>query len=97
MDTDLTGLAFRGSPRYLPSLNQPIQNDAVDHLIARAMVDDKRPLYIAAIGAVTNIASAILIEPKIIERIVVIWIEGGLEVGLCKLCASCQCVGCELT
>jgi len=76
MDADPTGLVFRGSPGYLPSLEQPIQSEAVDHLIARAMADDKRPLYVLAIGAITNIASAILIEPKIIERIVVVWTSG---------------------
>jgi len=76
MDADPTGLVFRGSPGYLPSLEQPIQSEAVDHLIARAMADDKRPLYVLAIGAITNIASAILIEPKIIENIVVIWTSG---------------------
>lgn len=76
LDADPTGLAFRGSPGYLPALEQPIHSEAVDHLIERAMADDKRPLYVVAIGAVTNIASAILIEPKIIENIVVIWTSG---------------------
>lgn len=76
LDSDPTGLVFRGSPGYLPALEQPIRSEAVDHLIARAMADDKRPLYVVAIGAVTNIASAILIEPKIIENIVVIWTSG---------------------
>ncbi|MCP5099218.1 MAG: hypothetical protein GY943_27005 [Chloroflexi bacterium] len=76
MEADPTGMVFRGSPGYLPSLEQPIHSEAVDHLIERAMADDKRPLYVVAIGAVTNIASAILIEPKIIERIVVIWTSG---------------------
>ncbi len=76
MDADPTGLVFRGSPGYLPSLDQPIHSEAVDHLIERAMADDKRPLYVTAIGAVTNIASAILIEPRIIENMVVIWTAG---------------------
>ena len=73
MGEDPRGVAFAGSPGYLPSLDQPYRNDAVDHLIERAMVEDDRPLYVAAIGAVTNIASAILVEPRIIERIVVTW------------------------
>ena len=34
------------------------------------------PLYVVAIGALTNIASAILIEPKIIEKIIVVWLGG---------------------
>ena len=76
LDADPTGLVFRGSPGYLPALEQPIRSEAVDHLIKRAMADDERPLYIVAIGAITNIASAILIEPKIIENMVVIWTSG---------------------
>jgi len=31
------------------------------------------PLYVAAIGCITNVASAILIEPEIIKHIVVLW------------------------
>ncbi len=29
-----------------------------------------------AIGAITNVASAILMEPKIVERIVIVWLGG---------------------
>src|SRR5690606_11229078 len=32
--------------------------------------------YVVAIGAITNIASAILLEPKIIEKMVVVWLGG---------------------
>ena len=73
LDVDPTGAVFRGSPGYLPDPETPLRSEAVDQLIERAMADDERPLYVAAIGAVTNIASAILIEPRIIERIVVVW------------------------
>jgi len=31
------------------------------------------PLYVVAIGAITNVASAILMEPRIMEKIVVVW------------------------
>ena len=34
------------------------------------------PLYVVPVGCITNIASAILIEPKIIERIVIVWLGG---------------------
>ncbi len=70
---DATGKVFRGSAGYLPSLDEPIRSPAAEHLIERAFADDDRPLYVAAIGCVTNIASAILMEPEIIKRIVVLW------------------------
>lgn len=73
LDEDPSGRVFRGSPGYLPAPDQPHHSEAVDHLIERAMANDDRPLYVVAIGAVTNIASALLLEPRIIEKIVVVW------------------------
>jgi len=70
---DPAGAVFRGTPGYLPGPDRPFRSEAVEHLIERAMADDERPLYLAAIGAVTNIASALLLEPRIRERIVVVW------------------------
>lgn len=69
--------AFRGSDRYLENASRPVKSDAVNDLIKKAMAsspDD--PLYVLTIGCITNIASAILIEPKIIENIVVVWLGG---------------------
>ena len=39
--------------------------------------DDKGPLYIACQGAVTDVASALLMKPEIADRMTVIWIGGG--------------------
>ena len=65
------GLAHRGSPGFLMDYDHPYKSDAVNDLINRAMVSEER-FYVVAIGALTNIASAILIEPRIIEKIVVV-------------------------
>ena len=70
------GFVFRGSDTYLPRASRPVESDATANLIKLAMADRDGPLYVAAIGAITNVASAILIEPKIIERIVVVWLGG---------------------
>jgi inosine-uridine nucleoside N-ribohydrolase len=37
---------------------------------------EDKPLYIIAIGAITNVASAILMKPEIINRIVIVWLGG---------------------
>ncbi len=69
--------AFRGSDRYLGDIKSPVKNDAVTDLIKKAMAaspDD--PLYVVPVGCITNIASAILTEPRIIEKIVVVWLGG---------------------
>ncbi|WP_372949356.1 nucleoside hydrolase [Mariniphaga sp.] len=71
------GFAFRGSDSYLEDVSKPIRSEAVLDLIKKAMSSSpENPLYVVPIGCITNIASAILIEPKIIENIVVVWLGG---------------------
>lgn len=70
-------LVYRGSDRFLGSLDTPVDSPAARDLVRRAMErDESDPLYVISIGAVTNIASAILLEPEIIRHIVVIWLAG---------------------
>ena len=75
LDIPAENFAFRGSDGFLSDYEHPYASDAVTDLIERAMAS-MDPLYVVAIGALTNIASAILIEPKIIEKIVVVWLGG---------------------
>jgi len=74
---------YRGSVRYLPDEKTPVDSDAARDLCDRAMnYSPEKPLYVVAIGAITNIASALLMKPEIAERIVVVWLGGtGLEIG----------------
>ncbi|MFC5448525.1 nucleoside hydrolase [Paenibacillus aestuarii] len=68
---------YRGSDSYLSDAGVPVESEAARNLVERAMArgaDD--PLYVVAIGAITNVASAILMEPAIIGKIVVIWLGG---------------------
>ncbi|WPP50921.1 nucleoside hydrolase [Catalinimonas niigatensis] len=69
------GLVYRGSDTFLQSYDQPIESEAARDLIKRAM-GATEPLYVLAVGAPTNVASAILMEPEIINKIVVIWLGG---------------------
>ncbi|MCI8909131.1 MAG: nucleoside hydrolase [Oscillibacter sp.] len=82
---DLHSQVFRGAAGYLPSETEPVDSPA-----ARAMVelsreyDWDRPLYLVAIGAITNVASALLLDPTLAERCVVIWLGGhGYHWGRC--------------
>lgn len=52
-------------------------SDAAKHLVAlsRSYSPDRR-LYVAAIGAITNVASAIILDESIADRIVVVWFGG---------------------
>ncbi|MBQ4557055.1 MAG: nucleoside hydrolase [Clostridia bacterium] len=66
---------FRGSGSFLTGENTPVISDAAKDLAKRAFkYSPENPLYVVAIGAITNIASAILIEPKVAENTVVVWL-----------------------
>ncbi|MGV3572878.1 MAG: nucleoside hydrolase [Ramlibacter sp.] len=71
------GRVFAGSEGYLAAPAEPRRSEAVDHLVAtaRACAEDA-PLYVLALGCVTNIASALLLAPDIAARIVVVWTSG---------------------
>ena len=75
LGSDFANHTYRGSENYLSSYDNPVDSPAARFIVEQAMSlsaeDD--PIYIAAIGCVTNIASAILMEPRIRERIVVTW------------------------
>jgi purine nucleosidase len=75
------GFAFRGSERYLGDITKPIGSEAVNDLVKRAMTaSPENPLYVVPVGCITNIASAILTNPEIIQNIVVVWLGGnGLD------------------
>lgn len=75
VNMDSNGRVFYGSDRYIGADGSPVRSDAAYDLVSRARASEET-LYVAALGAVTNIASAILLAPDIIERIVVIWLGG---------------------
>ncbi len=71
------GIVFRGSDRYLEDSASPVESEAVNDLIKRAMTaSPEDPLYVVSVGCITNVASAILTEPGIIKNIVVVWLGG---------------------
>lgn len=66
---------YRGSTEPLPDEHTPLECEAALDLVCRARDYTKeQPLYVIAIGAITNIANAILLDPSIVERIVVVWL-----------------------
>ena len=74
---DLKGIVKRGSTAYLPSETEPVDSPAARELAALASgYTENNPLYVISIGAITNVASAILMKPEIINRIVIIWLGG---------------------
>lgn len=72
---DPAGMVFRGSPTYLTDRETPVESEAARDLVRRAHESDE-PLHVIAIGEITNVASAILMDPSIIRKIVVVWLAG---------------------
>ena len=71
------GLVHRGVTEYVGPGKQARSADAVDDLIARAKSGSMdNPLYVIAIGAISNVASALIKAPEIAERMVVVWLGG---------------------
>jgi len=71
------GFAFKGSTKYLTDLRNPEKSPAALDLIQRAKKSSPEdPLYVVAVGAITNVSNAILIDPSILHNIVVVWLGG---------------------
>jgi len=74
---DANGFALKGSTHYLTDLRNPEKSPAALDLIQRAKKSSPEdPLYVVAVGAITNVSNAILIDPSIIHNIVVVWLGG---------------------
>lgn len=68
---------FRGAPGYMEGCDRPVDSPACRDLIARAMArDPEDPLYVVAIGCPVNVASALVMEPELVNRIVLVWLGG---------------------
>jgi inosine-uridine nucleoside N-ribohydrolase len=67
-----------GAAHAIPDESTPVDSPGARLIIEQALKDDDRPLYVAFYGPLTDMASALLIEPNIQDRNVrVIWIGGG--------------------
>lgn len=68
---------FKGSEKFLDNEKTPVISHAAQDLAERVKnYSPENPLYVVAIGAITNIASAILLNPDVANNSVVIWLGG---------------------
>ncbi|MBR5552256.1 MAG: nucleoside hydrolase [Clostridia bacterium] len=68
---------FKGSEKFMDDENTPVVSDAARDLAQRADgYSPEKPLYVVAIGAITNVASAFLLNPRMAENAVVVWLGG---------------------
>lgn len=72
-----TSIVRHGAPHALTSPTIPVESEGARLIIEEAMKDDDRPLYVTFLGPLTDMASALLMEPKIADRLTCVWIGGG--------------------
>ncbi len=66
----------RGARRWLDSSVQPVRCPAVEDMVERVMYGRQPIDYVVAIGAATNLASALLLEPAMATRTNPVWLGG---------------------
>lgn len=76
LGVDGSGRVHRGADRFLSEDVASVDNAASEDLIRRAMAPREGPLWVVAIGALTNIASALKAAPQIAGEIVIVWLGG---------------------
>ena len=75
MGKDIPVLA--GSNTAMETDSTPVKNEAVNTIIREALrTDTKLPLYVVCGAGLTEIASAVLTNPKIADKLTLIWIGG---------------------
>ncbi len=68
---------YRGSLDYLSDEKTPVESDAARKLVEISKnYTAEKPLYVVAIGAISNVASALLMDPTMAERVVLVWLGG---------------------
>lgn len=74
---ELKSQVYRGSAQFMTDEKTPVSSDAASFMANLAdSYTPEHPLYIVAIGAITNVASALLLNPSMKENVVLIWLGG---------------------
>lgn len=90
--------ALRGCKTPLANETDAPQCEGVDLIIQESLREDEHPLYIAAQGALTDVAATLNRCPEIAEKLTVIWIgglnypDGGPEFNLLQDVAAARVV-----
>lgn len=73
----------QGSNRGLSAIAEPLRSAASDAIIAEALREDTDlpPLFVTVGGGMTDLASALMLEPRIADRMTVVWIGGAEHPG----------------
>ena len=84
---ELIGLGGRvpvhqGSNQGLHAVTEPLRSPASDAIIAEALREDTDlPLFATVGGGLTDLASALMLEPRVADRMTVVWVGGAEHPG----------------
>lgn len=67
---------LKGTGKWLQPTGSPERTAAATDIIKRVLSDSADDLYVVAIGAATNVAAALMLEPDIARRAKVVWLGG---------------------
>ena len=75
---DVMSCVYRGSDRFMTSECEGVDSPAAHFIAGTAgKYSPENPLYVVAIGAITNVASAVLLAPEAMrENTVIVWLGG---------------------
>ncbi|MGB0114304.1 MAG: nucleoside hydrolase [Ilumatobacteraceae bacterium] len=65
----------RGAAQFLERPDRAVESEAARAIIDLVHASDE-PLFVAVLGAPTNVASALLLDPSIADRLVVVFVAG---------------------
>lgn len=68
---------YKGAKAEIVSETDYEYSEGAKLIVEEAMKDDEKPLFVIFLGPLTDMACAYLHEPKIADRLTVIWIGGG--------------------
>src|SRR3712207_9060966 len=73
-----------GAPTAIPDAASPVDSPGAQLIISESReAGENDPLFVAFLGPLTDMASAILLDPEIVQRnVIVVWIGGGGDHGL---------------
>ncbi len=66
---------YRGSTEYMKNIITPVKSEAAENIV-RLVKETDDIVYVAVIGCFTNVASALLLDPSIADKMVVIMLGG---------------------
>lgn len=78
MDMSHKYKVYRGATHPITDKHTPVMSEGAQFIIEEAMKDDDKPLFAVFLGTLTDLASAYIAEPRIAERLNVVWIGGGV-------------------